>query len=459
MTEPVPESLHPATVRFARHVNPAFVKLLGTFGYGRVFERAAGMHTWDATGREYLDFLGGFGAVNLGHNHPALVEVLVEALRAERPNLVHVGPQIEAGELAERLARLVPGLPMSVFASSGGEAVEAALKIARVVTGRPGYLYCAGGFHGTGFGSLSVMGSARMREPFQPLLAHCDEVPFGDLPALERALTRRHAALLLEPIQAEGGVNVAPDEYLREAKRLCERAGALLIADEVQTGVGRTGRFLAVEHDDVVPDLVVLGKALGGSIAPISAVLTTERIHAKAFGSMDTFDLCSTTFAGNAFACRAAIATVDILAEEGLCARAGAMGDRLLAGLRTRLEGHPLVKEVRGRGLLVGVELGPRRTERLVDRLMSGVVEQVSEAAFGQWLAVRLLERGILAQPASQQWNVLRLEPPLVVTEAQIDHVVGAIGDVLDEYRELRPLLVDLGRRLGRQVLRRGRFG
>ena len=438
---------HPAALKYAAHVNPAFVKLLGAYGYGRVFERASGTRLWDSDGREYLDLLAAFGVMNLGHNPPKLRERIKAILDDDAPNLCHVGIQVHTADLAERLAH--GPLTRVLFSSSGGEAIESALKLARATTKRKPLLYCTGGFHGTGFGALSVMGSKRMREPFEPLVAECFEIPFDDLPALEQALTQqRPAALIVEPIQAEAGVRVPKAGYLKRAKELCKAKGTLLVLDEVQTGIGRTGKMYAYEHEDFVPDILVLGKALGAGMVPISAALTTPEIHDRGYGRVDKFDMHSTTFSGNTFGCRIALAGLDLLNEEGLVENARERGDELLTKLRHALEGHPFVKAIEGRGLLVGLELGPTK-QGLFDKLVEGVSKHI----FGQWLAVRLLEVGIIAQPASQQWNVLKREPALTITSEEIDRVVGAIKDILADYRDLKSIVADAGKRLGTQAL------
>jgi putrescine aminotransferase len=449
---------HPAVAKYARHVNPAFVKLLGLFGYGRLFVRARDVWIWDHVERQYLDFLAGFGSANVGHNHPRLIERLRSFLGEEALNLCHVGPSVHAAELAAELARLANPLTVCLFASSGGEAVEAGLKLARAATGRPGLLYCRGGFHGTNLGTLSVMGEERMRKPFEPLLPGCECVPFGDLVALKAYLgTRRFAAFLVEPIQCEAGVVVPPAGYLAEAQELCRKAGTLLVLDEVQTGLGRTGTMFAYQAEGFVPDVLVLAKALSGSLAPISAALMRPELHARAYAATDRFDLHSSTFGGNALSCVAGLETLRILADEELIANSGARGKELLAGLRGRLAGHPLVREVRGRGLLVGVELGPTNSG-LLNRLSPELVEMVSKKAFGQWVALRLLERGVICQPASQSWNVLKLEPPLTARAEHVGQMVEALGEVLDEYRGVTPVLWDVTERLFRQFLAGWKF-
>jgi putrescine aminotransferase len=452
--------LHPIAERYAEHVNPAFVKLLGVYGFGRIFERARGSELWDSDGRRYLDFLAGFGTVSFGHNPPRLVERLARALASDTPNVLHVGPSRSAAELGAELARRVPSLPIALFSLSGGEAVEAAIKLARAATGRPGIVYASGGFHGTGLGGLSVMGHARWQKPFQPLLPECHAVPFGDLDALASVLEKKRvAAFVVEPIQGEAGVVVPPDGYLAEAQALCRKNGALFVLDEVQTGIGRTGSLFAFEDiAELDPDAIVIGKALGAGLIPISATLTRREIHAKAYGTMWKFDLHGSTYSGNSLSCRTALEVLAMLDDEKLAARAAERGTRLKAGLEKRLAGHPFVKNIRGRGLLIGIELGSGGSGTLA-RLTKSAVDLACRQVLGQWLAVRLLERGFLAQPASQEWNVLKLTPPLNVTETEIDAFVGATGDVLEEYRELAPLLADVTRRLGRQLVNGGEFG
>jgi putrescine aminotransferase len=438
--------------RYAKHVNPAFVRLLGTFGYGRVFVRARGATLWDDAGREYIDMLAGFGAVNLGHNPAELLAKMKGFLDDEVMNLVHTGPQVHAAWLAEELARLA-GAPLEValFSNSGGEAVEAAIKLARAATVRSDILYAQGGFHGTGLGALSVMGHARLRQAFEPLLPDCHAIPFDDLEALRAALGRhKPAAFVVEPIQAEAGVRVPRPGYLREAQELCRSKGCLLVLDEVQTGLGRTGKLFAYQHEDLVPDIVVLGKSLGGSMVPISATLTSRAIQTRAYGTTAKFDLHGSTFSGNAFATRVARETLSLLARHALSDAAREHGAYFLARLRERVSGHPLVRDVRGRGLLLGLELGPTDANAF-QRLAPALFGKISTTVFGQWLALRLLERGIVCQPASQQWNVLRLEPPLTIERAAIDTTVEAIAGILREYRELAPLMKDVARRLHEQ--------
>ena len=443
--------MNPSAEKFARHVNPALVRLLGVFGYGRVFIRAQDVWVWDDQGRRYLDFLAGFGSVNIGHSHPRLVRRLQEFLASEAMNVTHIGPSIHAADLAEALAMLAPPLEIALFSNSGSEAVEAGLKLARSATGRTEFIYCQGAFHGTNLGALSVMGEERMRRPFEPLLEGCHRVPFGDLAALEKALApRRAAGFVVEPVQGERGVVFPPEGYLRKAQELCLRAGTLFILDEVQTGFGRTGTMFSYQVEECAPDILILAKSLGGSIAPIGATLTTRKIHHKAYGSMDRFDLHGTTFSGNAFSCVAALETLRILADENLVANSAARGKQLLEGLKSRLAGHPLVREVRGRGLFAGIELGATDSGWM-NKHARPLVKKISQTVFGQWAALKMLEKGIICQPASHNWNVLRLEPPLTVKEAEVHQAIDTVAEVLGEYQGVAPLLKDVTERVGKQ--------
>jgi len=438
---------HPDVQRYARHVNAAFVKLLGVLGYGRVFTRASGVHVWDDQGRQYLDLLAGFGSANIGHNHPRLVARL-HALLDEQPlNLCHTGPSPYAARLAEALAEAAGGgLEMSLFCTSGAEAVEAAIKAARAATGRSRVVFCDGAYHGLSLGALSVSASKRMRRPFEPLLPGCDAVPFADEEALERALAPRDAALfLVEPVQIEGGLRFAPPAFLQKARALCTKYGTLLALDEVQTGIGRTGSLFVFQQAQMAPDLLVLGKSLGGSIAPAAVTMTTRAVQKAAYGPTRRFDLHGSTFAGNAFASAAALETLQIVHDERLADRSRDNGGVMLAALRERLAGHPLVADVRGQGLLIAIDLRaplPSMTVRIA----------------GQWLALALLEQGIILQPASQAWSVLRIEPPLTIDPIEIARAVEIIGNVFDEHRSAAPLLGRSGRRVVEQVIAKGRF-
>jgi putrescine aminotransferase len=412
-----------------------------------VFTRAAGAAVWDDQGRRYLDLLAGFGSVNIGHNHPRLRARLHAFLDEEPLNLSHTGPSPYAASLAAALADAAgPPLEMSLFSTGGAEAVEAAIKAARAATRRARVVFCERAYHGLSLGTLSVSASMRLRAPFEPLLPECVAVPFGDLDRLAHALRGGDVAVVLvEPVQIEGGVHFAPPGYLRAVRELCSTHGTLLAFDEVQTGFGRTGSMFAFQQEGATPDLLVLGKAAGGSLAALGVTLTTRRVQKAAYGSMRRFDLHGSTFAGNALAAAAGLETLRIIDEEALVARSRDAGAAMLAGLRARLDGHPLVADIRGRGLLLAIEL---RTP----------LAATAAAFAGQWLALALLEEGIIVQPASQAWNVLRIEPPLTIGDAEIAEALEAIGRVFERHQSTIPVLGRSARRVVAQLLARGRF-
>ena len=446
-------ALHPAVAKYASHVNPAFVDLLNVLGYGRVFARAQDVWLWDHRDNRYLDCLAGFGAMNLGHNHPRLLERLEGFLKSQPLNHFHIGPSPYMAELAELLAQSAAApLEVALFCSSGAEAVEAAMKLAQVATGRRKFVHCADGYHGTSLGTLGLMGDGRKRQAFGPSIVDAAEIPFGDLASLKDALCGRDvAAFVVEPIQGEGGVRLAPPGYLEEAQALCKRAGTLLVLDEVQTGMGRTGTLFSFESsfEKSAPDVLVLAKALGGGVASIGVALTRRELHRKAYGSMDRFDWHSSTFGGNSFACVAAIETLRILEDENLAANAAARGEQLIAGLKQKLAGHPFVKEVRGRGLLVGIEIGPTQGG-WANRLAPSLVALVSRKVFGHWMSLKLLEQGIVCQPAAARWDVLKVEPPLTIQAAEVKRFVDTIAGIFEEYRDLPKLLADVAKRLAK---------
>ena len=363
------------------------------------FTGGSGCTLVDAGGKRYLDLVGGLAVVSVGHCHPRVTSAIAD----QAARLVHVSNLYETGpaeELARRLAAVTGGM-QSFLCNSGAEAVECALKLARRHGGTRRRIVAAhGGFHGRTLGALSVTGQPSKRAPFEPLVGEVTHVDYGDAGALEAALGPDVAAVLLEPIQGEAGVLVPPGGYLGAARALCDAAGALLILDEVQTGVGRTGRWFAYEHEDVRPDVVCLAKGLAAGL-PIGACLAVPSVAA----SFEPGDHGS-TFGGGPVPCAAAAAVLDVVEEEGLVERAGAAGARLAAGL-ARVFG---ARAVRGRGLLIGVAL-----ERPVARA----------------LAALALRRGVLVNDAAP--NVLRLAPPLVIADDEIDSALSVIEEVWEE--------------------------
>src|ERR1700760_1159578 len=333
-----------------RYLNEQLVRVLKTIGYDVGFKRGQGQYLYDRDNVRYLDLLSGFGVFAIGRNHPALRQALKSVLDADLPNLVQLDVSTLAGVLAERLLKFVPYLDKVFFANSGAECVEAAIKFARGATGRPGIVYCSHAFHGLSYGALSLTDDSNFRSGFEPLLPGCSPIPFNDLAALEQALSSREvAAFIVEPIQGKG-VNMPTDEFLPGAAALCRKYGTLFVADEIQTGIGRTGRFLAVEHWNVEPDMVLIAKALSGGHVPVGAVLTRKHVFDKVFNQMDRAVVHGSTFGKNDLAMAAGIATLDVIKAERLVENAARRGAELRLALTRMGAGLEPVKGGRGEG-------------------------------------------------------------------------------------------------------------
>ncbi len=419
----------------ARHMNEMMVRVLQTIGYDVGFRSGTGQYLFDRAGVRYLDLLSGWGVFGIGRNHPKLRDALTSVLAADLPNLVQMDVSPLAGILAERLLRYTPYLDKVFFTNSGGEAVEASMKFARNATGRPGLVYCTHAFHGLSYGALSLNGDGNFRDRFGPLLPHCSEVPFNDLAALDKALaTRQAAAFIVEPVQGKG-VNIPDDSYLSGALELCRKYGTLFIADEIQTGLGRTGRFLAIEHWGIEPDMILLSKTLSGGHVPVAAVLARKWILDKVFDRMDRAVVHALTFAGNDLAMAAGLATLDVLESEGLVEHAARMGARLLAAFRAMAAGHEMVREVRGKGLMIGIEFGRPRSLKL--QAAWSLLEAVSPGLFCQLITIPLCKHHrILAQVAGHASHTVKLLPALVISEDDCDWIESAFDKVIaDSHR------------------------
>jgi len=419
---------------YKTYLNASLATMLSLLNFDKQFVSADGINVWDSEGNRYLDFLGGYGALNLGHNHPRVLAALDQV--KELPNLLQASLGTVASALAKNLAAIAPGnLQRSFFCNSGAEAVEGALKLARAATGRQLLVYCMGSFHGKTMGALSVTGREKYQKAFQPLVTGTVPIPFGDLNALEGKLREKTAAaFIVEPIQGEGGIILPPAGYLSGARQICDKYNTLLIIDEIQTGLGRTGEMFASQHDDVTPDILCLAKSLGGGIMPIGAYITTNEIWGKAYGSMDKALLHTSTFGGNTWAAAAAIATLEVLYEENLPERARESGEYLLAGLHRLKESYPLVKEVRGRGLMAGIEFN--QPEGFAVKVTLGLANKISEEYLGSMIAGELLNKyRIITAYTLNNPNVIRLEPPLQVTKGQIDTLLEALEEILKTHK------------------------
>lgn len=402
--------------KYQKYVNPTALSLLRLGGFDQVEWSGSGAILRDTEGNEYIDCLGGYGVFSLGHSHPTVVAAVAEQLR-RLPLSSKTFLNAPLADLAERLAGIAPGdLQYSFFCNSGAEAVEGAIKFARMATGRTKIISAVGSYHGKTLGALSASGREVFKAPFEPLLPGFTFVPFGDTTALEAAVDSDTAAVLLEPIQGENGVYIPPDDFLPAARALCDRHGALLILDEVQTGLGRTGKMFAGEHWEVAPDIMTLAKALGGGVMPIGAILGTAQVWDRVFHTNPYIH--TSTFGGGEAACVAGLATLSVIESEGLVARAAEYGPRLRDGLSGVCQRYPnLLTEARGLGLMIGVEF----TDSDVGKLAIGA----------------LVRQGVVAAYTLNNPKVMRFQPPLLITNEQIQHVVTAFDTAMGEVQTM----------------------
>lgn len=416
-----PDALYTDVVeKYSEHINPYLAKLMAFAGFG-VEMRAEGCYIYDQEGKSYLDCLGGYGTFTLGHRHPKVVA----AVKDQLDKIALSGKAFfskPAADLATRLAEITPdGIEFSFFCNSGTEAVEGALKFARMATGRTKVISTVNSFHGKTLGSLSVMGREKYRKPFEPLLPGVVFIPFGDIEAAVKEIDEKTACIIVEPIQGEGGIVIPPDGYLTAIRKACDKSGAIFIADEVQTGMGRTGTWFGCNHEGVDPDIVTMAKALGGGIIPVGAISGKKDIWDAVYGSNPLSH--TSTFGGNNLACAAALAAIQVTEEEGLLERSRTMGRLLLEGLQGVGASHSdLVAEVRGRGLMIGLEFR---------------IDEVGELCVAQ-----MLKRGLCVAYTLNNPRVLRFEPPLIITESQVQFAVETFGEALAETSELLAELV-----------------
>ncbi len=397
--------------KYEKYLNPSVARLFRFMGLASVETKAEGWIITDSDGREFIDCLGGYGMFCLGHRHPKVVEAVKGALDSI-PMCGEILFNRPMADLAERLAEITPGsLQYSFFVNSGTEAVEGALKIARLATGRKKYIAAKNAFHGKTYGSLTATGRDLFRKPFEPLLQNFTHVEFGNIAALEAAIDNETAAVILEPVQGEGGIIVPPDGYLAAVRALCDKTGVLLIADEVQTGIGRTGKWFGVDHEGVTPDIMALAKALGGGIMPIGSFTATPEVWA---GLIESPFLHTSTFGGNQMACVAGLATLKVIEEEDLLNRGALAGAYLKKGLEEIQKDYPLViKEVRGRGMMIGIEL-------------------TKEGAGGMLMSL-MIDSNILIAYTLNNPKVIRMEPPLIMPIEVIDQVLIAFRNAIQQ--------------------------
>lgn len=450
---------------FGEHINPVMREFFEAHHIERVFVRGSGCTLTDADGKEYLDFVAGYGCLNMGHNHPRTVRALQSFLSCGAPTFVqYVSAPAETSLLAQRLCALAPGkLERVFFSNSGTEAVEAALKLALAASDRVRILYCDNGYHGKTLGALSVTGRAKHRAAFEPLLQRCDSLPFGDIEAFQSELEKGDvAAFILEPIQGEGGVVLPPDGYLAAVRALCDQHDCILILDEIQTGLGRTGKRFACDWENVGPDILVLAKSLSGGLVPIGATLARRDLWDKAYGSRDRFVLHSSTFGGGNLAAAVALESLSLMEDENLAANAMIIGASLKEGLESVASEYPFIKAVRGRGLMIAVEF-----DNSFDGAMSSFAREFAgrfagnalqmfrflsdkskahvelavkeiEAGLQEMFVMRFMtklsqDHGILTFVTANNSKVMRIQPPLVLSTDQATRFVGAFRQVCED--------------------------
>ncbi len=389
---------------YRQFVNPPLARVMKVSG-SPVEVRAQGCTIWDQNGKAYLDFAGGYGVFTLGHSHPkviAAVKTQMDLMSLSGKTMFNVA----LGRAAKKLAELAPGdLQISFWANSGTEAVEGAIKLARAATKRAKIVGTHDAYHGKTLGALSASGREYFKTEYAPLLSDVAHVAYGDASALEEAL-RDAAAFIVEPVQGEGGVNIPPAGYLRAVRDICDRTGALFIADEVQTGLGRCGMLFGCDRDGVVPDVMTLAKGLSGGIVPVGAFIARPAVWNAAYAKAPLMH--TSTFGGAEIACAAALAAMEVLEEEGLVENARVRGKELLEGALALAQRYPnVVADVRGLGLLVGVEL--------------------TSEGYGGWIIPEMLKHGVTAAWTLNMQRVIRLEPPLVVTKGEVQQALGAL--------------------------------
>ena len=421
-----------------RFISPHMARVQEIIGFDKLYTRGEGAYLWDREGNRYLDLLAGFSVFNLGRGHPVIKKAIQEALMLERPNLVKMDCPLLAGLLAEELVkRMPPGLEAIFFANSGADAVDTALKFARCATKRPRIVFLDHAFHGLTLGTLSINGGEAFRKGFEPLIPGAAMVAMNDLDALEKELRKGDvAAFIVEPIQGKG-VYIPEDDYLPEAQRLCRKYGTLFICDEVQVGMGRAGKFLCCEHWNLEPDMVTIAKSLGGGYIPVSAVIMRREINNKVFGHLKRAQVHSTTFGQNEMGMAAGLATLYVMDEEKIVERTAAVGAKLLAGLAALKDRHEMIADVRGKGLIIGIEFRPPSALGL--RAAWTAIEAAEKGLFTQLVVMSLMrDHRMLTQVGGPGVNLLKLLPPLIIGDEEVENIVSAFEAVMSETKKIR---------------------
>lgn len=436
-----------------RYLNRQMVKVLRTIGYDKNYQKALGQYLYDQDNHEYLDLLSGFGVFAIGRNHPTVIQALHETMTLELPNLVQMDVSWLSGLLAKEILATVPeNLNRMFFCNSGTEAVEAAIKFARYTTKRSRILYCDNAYHGLTLGALSLCGEGLFRTGFGPFLPDCISIPFNSLEALEQSLSKRDvAAFIVEPIQGKGVIVPNPG-YLSEVARLCKHYGTLLVADEVQTGLGRTGKFWAIDHWQIQPDMILMAKALSGGFVPIGGVAMTQTIMDSVFSRMDRAVVHGSTFAKNNLAMAAGLATLSVIQTEKLVENSAVLGEEIIRTLNENASQFEFLKEVRGKGMMIAIEFQAPKSLRL--KTAWTFMEAAQKGLFSQMVAIPLLQsHRILSQVAGHGMNVIKLLPPLNLTTRDRDWIVSAMQQTMGDLHQVGAAIWTLGKTLAKNAL------
>jgi ornithine--oxo-acid transaminase len=439
----------------SQHLNPTLVEVLRITGFDRVYTRAEGAYLYDQAGNAYLDFLSGYSVYNMGRNHPVIKKAIRDVLDLDLPNLVQLDCSLLSGLLGEALLKKTPDhLEAVFFCNSGTEAIEGALKFARAATGRAKIVSLKGSYHGLSYGSLSVTGSGNFQEGFGPFLADTARIEMGDLSGLEVILrTEEVAAFLFEPVQGKG-VNFPEDDFFPKAQQLCRKYGTLLICDEIQTGLGRTGKWWGFQHWNLEPDILTVAKSLSGGFVPCGAIISRRSIYQKVFSRLDRCVVHSSTFGRNNLAMTCGLAALSVIEDEKLVENSAAMGELLLFRLNELREKHSLIKEIRGKGLMIAIEFHepPQLGLKLAWRLM----HRIDRGLFSQLVVVPMLSRHhVLTQVAGHNMDVIKILPPLTITEKEIDHFVHALDETVKGCRKFPGPILELALNTARKNSKR----
>jgi ornithine--oxo-acid transaminase len=436
-----------------RYVNRTLVKVQRTIGFDKVYARAEGAYLYDMDGKDYLDFLSGYGVYNIGRNHPAIQKTIRDVLEMDLPNMVQMDCALLSGLLAEALVQHTgPTLDAVFLCNSGTESVEGALKFARCATGKPRVLTFENSYHGLSYGSLSATGTKTFKEGFGPFVPGFEQIPLYDLQALEHELKKGDVAAFMAELVQGKGVHFPQDDFFNRAQALCRKHGALFICDEVQTGLGRTGKLFAYQHWSLDPDIITLAKALSGGYVPAAAVITRREIYQKTFSRLDRCVVHSTTFGRNNLAMACGLATLHVLESDKIVENAAARGVQLLNRLKEVQARHDIIKEVRGKGLMLAIEFQEPKSLKL--KLAWKGIHAMDKGLFPQMIVTPLLQKHrILTQVAGHNMDVVKILPPLTIGDKEIDRFVAAFEDVVAGLGSFPGPLWDFGANLAKAAL------